>query len=108
MSDELPKDGYKAPRRVGRGEIREQGSKFLALIEPVANDDHPGDFGSPPNVISLCPPPFSSSVTDLNYAMIRALFAVPVRGACVAVRARGGRSACGRTSPGVGSGAGSS
>ena len=38
MLDELPKDGYRAPRTAARGEIREQGSKFLALIEPVANE----------------------------------------------------------------------
>jgi hypothetical protein len=54
--------------------------------EPVANDDHPGDFGTPPNVIGLCPPPFGSSISDLLYARIRAQFIAPVRRACIAVR----------------------
>lgn len=36
--DELPKDGYRAPRTAARAELREEGSRFLALIEPVANE----------------------------------------------------------------------
>lgn len=35
--DELPKEGYRAPRTVARAELKEQGSKFMALIEPVAD-----------------------------------------------------------------------
>lgn len=38
MSDDLPKDGYRAPRTAGRAELREQGSKFLAIVEPVADE----------------------------------------------------------------------
>ena len=38
MTEELPKEGYRAPRTAGRAELRERGSKFLALIEPVANE----------------------------------------------------------------------
>lgn len=36
--EDLPKDGYRAPRTVSRGELKEQGSRFLALVEPVADE----------------------------------------------------------------------
>jgi len=51
-----------------------------------ANSYHAGDFGSPPTLISVCPDGWASDFSENTFGLVRAQFAVPVRGACIEVR----------------------
>lgn len=51
-----------------------------------ANTNHPGDFGSPPNLISLCPPPTASDISENAFGLIQVWFDAPVTGVCIDVR----------------------
>ena len=58
-----------------------------------ANNNHPGDFGSPPNTVSTCAPSTASDINGQIHGQIQVNFDFPANQACIAVRPDSGNLA---------------
>jgi len=54
-----------------------------------ANSNHPGDFGTLPNVVSTCRQGISSDISAPSFGQVRAEFTVPASQVCIDVRPGG-------------------